>query len=37
MNFHIMYYPLYMLIMQVYHDSGCIHDFDRMPDFSGKT
>jgi hypothetical protein len=31
-NFHIIYYPLYMLIMQVYHDSGRMHDFGHMPD-----
>jgi hypothetical protein len=26
------YYPLYMLIMQVYHDSGRRRDFGRMSD-----
>jgi hypothetical protein len=31
-NFHIIYYPLYMIIMQVYHDSGHMHDFGCMPD-----
>jgi hypothetical protein len=31
-NFHIIYYPLYILIMQVYHDSGRMCDFGRMPD-----
>jgi hypothetical protein len=31
-NFHVLYYPLYMLIMQVYHNYGCMRDFDRMPD-----
>jgi hypothetical protein len=35
-NFHIIYYLLYMLIMQVYHDSGRMRDFDRMPTFSWK-
>jgi hypothetical protein len=34
-NFHIIYCPLYMLIMQVYHDSGRMLDFSRMPD-SGR-
>jgi hypothetical protein len=33
-NFHIIYYLLYMLIMQVYHDSGRMRDFGRMPDSS---
>jgi hypothetical protein len=33
MDFYIIYYPLYMLMMQVYHDFGCMHDFSRMPDF----
>jgi hypothetical protein len=33
--FHIIYYSLYMLIMQVYHDSGCIHGFGHMP-YSGQ-
>jgi hypothetical protein len=35
-NFHIIYYSLYMLIMQVYHDSGRMRDFGRMPDSSRK-
>jgi hypothetical protein len=30
-NFHIIYYLLYMLILQVYHDSGRICDFGRKP------
>jgi hypothetical protein len=34
-NFHIIYYPLYMLILQVYHNSGRLRDFGRMPD-SGR-
>jgi hypothetical protein len=34
-NFHIIYSPLYMFIMQVYHDSSRIRDFSRMPD-SGR-
>jgi hypothetical protein len=29
---HIVYYPLYMLIMQVDHDFSRMHDYDRMPD-----
>jgi hypothetical protein len=29
-NFHIIYYPLYMLIMQVYHDSSHMRDFGHM-------
>jgi hypothetical protein len=33
-KFHIIYYSLYMLIMQVYHDFGHMHKFDRMPDSS---
>jgi hypothetical protein len=28
-NFYIIYYPLYMLIMQVYHDYGRMRDFGR--------
>jgi uncharacterized protein (DUF2062 family) len=32
MNFHVIYYPLYMLIMQVDHDSGRMHDFGHMLD-----
>jgi hypothetical protein len=35
-NFHITYYPLYMLIMQVYQDFGRMHDFGRMPDSGQK-
>jgi hypothetical protein len=35
-NFHIIYYPLYMLIMQVYHDSDRMRDFDHMPDSDRK-
>jgi hypothetical protein len=35
-NFHIIYYPLYMLIMQVYHNSGCMRDFGRMTDSDWK-
>jgi hypothetical protein len=31
----IVYYLLYMLIIQVYHDSGHVRDFGRMPD-SGR-
>jgi hypothetical protein len=34
--FHIIYYSLYMLIMEVYHDSGCMPDFGRMPDSDQK-
>jgi hypothetical protein len=34
--FHIIYCPLYMLIMQVYHDSACMRDFGCMPDSSRK-
>jgi hypothetical protein len=37
MNFYIIYYPLYMLIMQIYHDSGHMRDFGRMPDSDRKT
>jgi hypothetical protein len=37
MNFHIIYYPLYKLIMQVHHDFGHIRDFGRMPDSGRKT
>jgi hypothetical protein len=33
---HIVYYPLYMLIMQVDHDFGRMHDYDRMPDSGQK-
>jgi hypothetical protein len=36
MIFYIIYYPLYMLIMQVYHDSDHMRDFDRMPDSGRK-
>jgi hypothetical protein len=35
-NFHIIYYPLYMLIIQIYHDSGRMRDFGRMPDSDRK-
>jgi hypothetical protein len=35
-NFHIIYYQLYMLMMQVYHDSGRMRDFGRMPDTGWK-
>jgi hypothetical protein len=35
--FHIIYYPLYMLIMQVYHNSIRMRDFGRMPDSGQKT
>jgi hypothetical protein len=31
-----MYYPLYMIIMQVYHNSGRMRDFGRIPDFGRK-
>jgi hypothetical protein len=31
-NFYIIYYPLYMLIMQVYHDFSRMCDFGHMPD-----
>jgi hypothetical protein len=34
--FHIIYYPLYMLILQVYRDSGRMRDFGRMPDSGWK-
>jgi hypothetical protein len=37
MNFHIIYYPLYMLMMQVYQESSHMRDFGRMPDFGQKT
>jgi hypothetical protein len=36
MIFHVLYYPLYMLIMQVYHDSSRMCDFGRMPDSDQK-
>jgi hypothetical protein len=29
-NFHIICYPLYMLIVQVYHDSSCMRDSGRI-------
>jgi hypothetical protein len=35
-NFHIIYYPLYILIMQVYHDSERMRDFGCMPDSGRK-
>jgi hypothetical protein len=35
-NFYIFYYPLYMLITQVYHDSGHTRDFDCMLDSGRK-
>jgi hypothetical protein len=35
-NFHIIYYLLYMLIMQVYHDSDRMRDFGRMPNSGQK-
>jgi hypothetical protein len=35
-EFYIIYYPLYMLIIQVHHDSGCIHDFGCMPNSDRK-
>jgi hypothetical protein len=35
-NFHIIYYLLYMLIIQVYHDSRCMRDFGRMLDSGRK-
>jgi hypothetical protein len=35
-HFYIIYYPLYKLIMHVYHDSSHMHDFGRMPDCSWK-
>jgi hypothetical protein len=35
-NFHIIYYPLYLLIMQVYHDSGHMCDFGRLRDSGQK-
>jgi hypothetical protein len=35
-HFYIIYYPLYMLIMQIYHDSGRMRDFGRMPDSGQK-
>jgi hypothetical protein len=31
-----LYYSLYMLIIQVYHDSGCMRNFGRMPDSGQK-
>jgi hypothetical protein len=34
-KFHIIYYLVYMLIMQVYHDNGHMHNSSRMPD-SGR-
>jgi hypothetical protein len=43
MNFHIIHYLLYMLIMLVSHDSigrrdsGHVHDAGRMPDSGRKT
>jgi hypothetical protein len=35
-KFHIIYYSLYMLIMQVYHDSSRIRGFGHMPYFGRK-
>jgi hypothetical protein len=35
-NFYIIYYSLYMLIMQVYYDSNHMRDFDPMPDSDRK-
>jgi hypothetical protein len=35
-EFHIIYYPLYKLIMQVHHDSGRIRDFGCMLDSRQK-
>jgi hypothetical protein len=35
-NFHMIYYPLYMLIMQVYHDCGRMRFYGRMPDSGQK-
>jgi hypothetical protein len=35
-NFHVIYYPLYMLIIQVYHDSSRMRNFDCMPDSGQK-
>jgi hypothetical protein len=29
-SFHIIYYPLYILIMQLYHDSGSMRNSDRI-------
>jgi hypothetical protein len=31
-NFHIIYYPLYVLIKKLYHDSSRMHDFSHVPD-----
>jgi hypothetical protein len=36
MNFCIIYCPLYMRIMQVYHDSDRLHDFGHMPNSGRK-
>jgi hypothetical protein len=35
-SFHIIYYPLYMLTMQVYHDFNRMRDFGHMPDSGRK-
>jgi hypothetical protein len=35
-NFYIIYYPLYMLIMQKYHNSDRMPDLGRMPDSGQK-
>jgi hypothetical protein len=35
-HFHIIYYPLYMLIMQMYHASSHMRDFGRMHYSGGK-
>jgi hypothetical protein len=35
-NFYIIYYLLYMIIMQVYHDSDRIRDFSHMSDSGRK-
>jgi hypothetical protein len=36
MHFYFVYYPLYMFIMQVYHDSGRMSDFGQRQD-SGRN
>jgi hypothetical protein len=36
MSFHIIYYPLYMFIMQVYHDFNRMRDFGCLPDSGRK-
>jgi hypothetical protein len=35
-NFHIIYYPLYMLKMLVYHDSSHMRDIGHMPNSGRK-